>query len=103
MSDDLQVIACNSTVDEAEFSRGSLAYVQLLASDRARVLIRSRSGRWIETWRAINTLGNFRIKLLPLEHPLYSRVGEVGSPEFFSEESVAVLIRAGAGQGLRLR
>jgi hypothetical protein len=35
-------------------------------------LVRSRSGRWIAKWETIRRLKDFRVKTIPVEHPLYS-------------------------------
>lgn len=73
--DDRHVIACNLTEGISEASEGSKAYVILLnpgnGSDRIEILLRSRGGRWIRKWEAIWRLGNFRVKTIPPEHPLY--------------------------------
>jgi len=57
---------------------GALAYVRWPnpgnSNDRIALLIRSRGGRWIEKWEDMRRLGNFRLKTLPPEHPLYDRL-----------------------------
>ena len=98
-----KVIACNIVLARSTCSRGSLAYSTRMASggDRARVLVRSRSSRWITCWVPISQLGNFRFKLLPNDHPRRSRIGQGG--EFFTNDDLVAIAQRGAGQGLQLR
>jgi hypothetical protein len=98
-----RVIACNTISDDPSYSRGSLAYVMQLAGERARVLIHSRGGRWVERWVAISQLANFRFKQVPVGSRLAERVGVACSQLFFSESDLESLSTRGAGQGLRLR
>ena len=77
--DDKRVIACNLTEPTSPAATGALAYVRWMnygwGNDRMPLLIRSRGGRWIEKWESRNRLGNFRLKTIPPEHPLYHRLG----------------------------
>lgn len=79
-TEDRRVIACNVLVPTSTASAGSLAYVRSTnpggGSDRIALLIRSRSGRWIEKWEDMRRLGNFRLKVLPPEHPLHDRLDD---------------------------
>jgi len=72
---DRRVIQCNLTRGQSTASAGARAYVVLTnpggGSDRIVVLLRSRSGRWIEKWQDIRTLENFRVKTIPVEHQMY--------------------------------
>lgn len=72
---DFRVIACNLTEATSAASDGTLAYVldpnRGNVSNRMRLAIRSRSGRWIEKWERLDRLDNFRFKTLPPEHPLH--------------------------------
>lgn len=76
MPGDRKVVQCNYTEDISSVAQGARAYVvypnEGWASERICVLARSRSGRWIEKWEDVRRLGNFRVKTLPPEHPLYS-------------------------------
>jgi hypothetical protein len=78
VSEDRRAIACNITTPTATASTGTLAYVRWTnpgnGNDRLPLLIRSRGGRWIEKWEDMRRLGNFRLKTLPPEHPLYGRL-----------------------------
>jgi len=72
---DRRVVQCNLVAGQSTAAAGARAYVVLAnpggGSDRIVVLLRSRSGRWIEMWQDIRTLGNFRVKTIPAGHPLY--------------------------------
>lgn len=72
MDGDWHVIACNLIEGISEASAGSLAYVLQIPGDPERIhlLLRSRSGRWIQKWESLKRLDNFRAKTLPPEHPL---------------------------------
>ena len=70
-SSDRRVIACNMNASTSAHALGSLAYVMQLTEERARILVRSRSGRWVRRWVPIAKLSSFRFKNLPPEHPLY--------------------------------
>jgi hypothetical protein len=76
-SPDLRVIACNLTKPTATAATGALAYVRWANpghdNDRLPLLIRSRGGRWIRKWEDMRRLGNFRLKTVPPEHPMYAR------------------------------
>lgn len=100
---DRRVIACNPIEDTSAYARGELAYVMQLSQDRVRVLVRSRGTRWVEVWVKIARLANFRFKTIPHQHPLYEHVGEVGEPQFFTNENLTNLARQGAGQQVDLR
>jgi hypothetical protein len=73
---DKRVIACNLTERTREGAVGSLAYVLGVPGDpsRVRVLLRSRSGRWITKWESLSRLGNFRLKTLPPAHGRHADV-----------------------------
>jgi len=74
---DIKVVACNYQVATSIFPNGARAYVRLLnpggGNDRIYIIGRSHGGRWVTKWEAIKRLGDFRIKTLPQEHPLYDR------------------------------
>lgn len=76
MTDDRKVVQCNYAEGISPVAEGARAYVVYTNdgwdNERICVLARSRSGRWIEKWEDIRRLGNFRVKTLPPEHPLYS-------------------------------
>src|SRR5438105_3945096 len=91
MGADRHVIACTYLTYTSGCTRGALAYVSEATFgeiERICVLARSRSGRWICRWESLHLLGNFRLKTLPPEHPLYAderigahvemRISEVG-------------------------
>lgn len=75
MDMDRTVIQCNYTDGTNVASSGARAYV--IGDDngggyeRWRLLVRSRSGRWVEKWENAKRLNDFRLKTLPPEHPLY--------------------------------
>lgn len=75
MADDRHVVQCNYTEGITSVAQGARAYVIYPndgnGAERICVLVRSRGGRWIEKWEDIRRLGNFRVKTLPSEHPLY--------------------------------
>lgn len=73
---DITVIACNYTQATNVVSNGSKAYVDPVylggnLPERMRVLVRSRSGRWIEKWEDTRRLSNFRLKTIPPQHARY--------------------------------
>lgn len=72
---DHRAIQCNLTASQKTAAKGARAYVTLAnpggGSDRIEILLRSRGGRWIEKWQDIRTLADFRIKTIPIGHPLY--------------------------------
>lgn len=76
MSDDKQAVACNYTEATSIAAVGALCYVcgwdDGSPAERLKILVRSRSGRWVQKWEAARRLGNFRIKTLPPAHPLYN-------------------------------
>jgi hypothetical protein len=76
MNDDRRVIQCNYTEGTNVASNGARAYVMHgdagSGNERVGVLVRSRGGRWVAKWENTKRLGDFRVKTLPPEHPLYS-------------------------------
>lgn len=76
MPEDRQVVQCNYAEATGIAANGARAYVAQLnpgnANDRIVVLVRSRSGRWVEKWENRARLTDFRVKTLPPEHPLYT-------------------------------
>lgn len=72
--DAVKAITCNALVASSAVSERARAFLLQLAGDRARVLIRSRSGRWITVWRRIKDLTHFRFKTLSESHPMFSRM-----------------------------
>lgn len=70
---DKRVIACNLRDATKIGMDGALCYLIGVPGNPAsiRVLVRSRSGRWVDRWERRNRLTNFRIKSLPPEHPKY--------------------------------
>jgi hypothetical protein len=71
--------------------------------DRIRLLVRSRSGRWIYKWLKISGLANFRFKTVSGDSPLRVQVSEYVTDQFFTEDDLAGLAKRGAGQGVELR
>jgi hypothetical protein len=75
MADDRRVVQCNYTEGISSVTGGARAYVIYPndgnGAERVCVLVRSRDARWIEKWEDMRRLGNFRVKTLPPEHPLY--------------------------------
>lgn len=70
---DRRVVQCNTVRLTAAVSAGARCYlIQHDGSgDRVRVLVRTRSGRWADTWKHVRDLRDFRVKVLPAAHPLY--------------------------------
>lgn len=69
---DKRVIACNVAQASGVFATGARAYVRYtVGDDRLSVLGRSRGGRWVGIWQALERLENFRVVTLPPAHPLY--------------------------------
>lgn len=96
-SPDLRVVACNLTEPTATATAGTLAYVRWANNghdnDRLPLLIRSRGGRWIRKWEDMRRLGNFRLKTIPPDNPIYARLREeaVSEPEQ-ADELLALLL-----------
>lgn len=78
MTEDRKVVQCNYLEATGVAADGARAYVTRSNrgndNDRVMVLVYSRGGRWVEKWENTSRLGNFRVKTLPPEHPLYDRV-----------------------------
>lgn len=78
----LRVVQCNLAVPTKTAVEGARCYLVNLnpgnGSERILVLIRSRSGRWIEKWENIRRLHNFRAKTVPAGHPLYGHLRDRG-------------------------
>ena len=78
---DIQVIVCNYRTGTSECAKGALAFVRYaywgMGAERVNLLVRSRSGRFIEKIEAMWRLESFRYKTLPPQHPLYNRLKEV--------------------------
>ena len=74
---DKKAIACNYREAVSACKAGALAYVTFTnpggGSDRIKILARSRSGRWIETYEPIWRLENFRLKTVPRQSRFYTR------------------------------
>lgn len=87
---DKRVIACNYLEAVSVASKGALCYVVGTAGDAENIelLIRSRSGRWIQKWERLKRIGNFRFKTLPPEHPRYK---DERIATYFAEERLAWL------------
>lgn len=72
---DRRMLACNYLESTSVAAKGALAYVLLQFGgnlpDRIRVLVRSRSGRWVEKWESVRRLGSPRLETLPPGHPRY--------------------------------
>ncbi len=93
---DRRVIQCNLTTSQKTAAKGARAYAISTnpggGADRIVILLRSRSGRWIEKWQDIRTLANFRVKTLPIGHPLYSH-SRIGAGVFDPDATAAHLNR----------
>jgi hypothetical protein len=71
---DHKVIQCNYRVGTSDCASGARAYLTHDGDcERAKILARSRSGRWILHWEAIKRLHNFRLKTLCSDDPLYAK------------------------------
>lgn len=73
---DRRVVQCNYTEPASAVASGARAYLLRpnpgSGDERIVILVRSRSGRWVEKWEDIRRLGNFRCKTLPPEHPMHA-------------------------------
>lgn len=80
---DRLVIQCNYTEGTNIASPGARAYLAMInpgnGNDRITVLVRSRGSRWVRKWENTARLADFRVKVLPPEHPLY------GSEDLFPQ------------------
>jgi len=73
-------IACNYDVGTNIASEGALCYVAYSRSGdptRMRILVRSRSGRWVCKWERTARLKNFRVKTIVDDHHPRSTGGEM--------------------------
>ena len=67
-----KVVQCQYRLDTPTCRAGARAYLTICANaagKRARILARSRSGRWVERWESLRVLCNFRIKTLVADDP----------------------------------
>lgn len=76
---DRPVLVCNYAEPTSACPAGAKAYVVRLyyrgpKPHRAKIVARSRSGRWIETIENLKRLRDFRVKAIPPEHPRYGDV-----------------------------
>jgi hypothetical protein len=71
---DLRKITCNMVEARSVYAAGARAYVLWTAGGRLRVLIRSRSGRWVERWVAPSFVRDVRATTIPPRHTLYARL-----------------------------
>jgi hypothetical protein len=99
----LRAVACNVAATKSYASRGAIAYLMRLSGDRAKVLVRSRGGRWIQRWTKIAGLANFRFKTVPVGHSLQDQIGQAMSAKYLTEADLAALAARGAGQNRSLR
>ncbi len=71
---DRRVVQCNHAGDRRAVP-GARAYLARPNPggfhDRIVILLRTRRGRWIETWEDIRRLSDFRAVTLPPGHPRY--------------------------------
>lgn len=70
------VVQCNYGMRVNDIPAGSTAYLVRAVpgggNKRIVVLVRSsRTGRWDEKWESVRRLKRFRVKTLPVDHPLY--------------------------------
>ena len=80
---DLPAAACDDARPTGAGAAGAKAYVLTTnghnASDRVRVIARSRSGRWVQKWEDARNLHNFRVvTLVPEEKSPYQAVATRG-------------------------
>ena len=70
-SDDRLAVVCN-LIDGGSYCRdGSLCYVTQVNDDRVQVVVRSRSGRWIQRWTSIKNIRNARTKTITPKNQFY--------------------------------
>jgi hypothetical protein len=68
----VKVVQCNLREPDSVFELNARAYLGChvdAVEKRAKIVGRSRSGRWVSTWVKLSRLHSFRIKRLPPEHP----------------------------------
>ncbi|WP_157239523.1 hypothetical protein [Catenuloplanes japonicus] len=94
---DRQVIQCNYMRPTPTAAVGARAYVTLVnpgnGHDRITVRVFSRGKRWVEKWEDICRLGNFRLKTIPPEHPMY---GDAFAPPNYLDQLVRAATEAAA-------
>jgi hypothetical protein len=95
--EDLRANACHITAAELSYCCGSLAYVTRLADNRARVLVRSSGGRWMNRRTRLNCLANFRFKTISYSGPLKNQIGVAMTDQFFTETDLEALALRDAG------
>ena len=69
-----RVLMCNYREGTSIVPPGARAYFSLGLPgmpERAYLLVRSRSGRWVQKWENVRHLCNFRFREMQPEHPLY--------------------------------
>lgn len=71
---DKEIFVCNYGVSTSACAKGALCYVirKFAVDESMKVLARSRSGRWIEKWDKKERFYNFRLKIIPPQHPRYN-------------------------------
>jgi hypothetical protein len=70
-----RVLVCNYREGTSIAAPGARAYFSLGLPglpDRAYLLVRSRSGRWVQKWENVKRLCNFRFTQMQPEHPMYA-------------------------------
>jgi hypothetical protein len=67
-------LVANHRTGSGVIRKGALVYVAYIPgmNDRARCLLRSRGGRWVDLWVALKELENVRIKAISPGHYLYA-------------------------------
>jgi hypothetical protein len=79
-------LACNTAHPSAAFGDGALAFILQLSSIRARITVRSRGGRWIQTWVRRSDLRHFRMKSVHFSHPAFRVIA--AASEVFSNYQI---------------
>jgi hypothetical protein len=73
---DRLVVQCNYATATGVAAAGARAYLTRDNPggyhDRVMILVRSRGGRWVEKWESIARLGEFRVKVIPPDHPRWT-------------------------------
>ena len=105
---DKRVVACNYRAPARVAVTGARCYVLNpnygMGCARVRLLLRSRGGRWIDKWEDTRRLANFRVKVVPPEHPRYEELWETFPSPFGSEEgTLDALRRASERPGTRFQ
>ena len=88
---EVHAIACNYAEATNIARKGARAYLLWRTggdAERCNVLVKSRSGRWVDKWESIHRLDKFRVVMVRPGAFEYKRIGEwyVESPSDIAEK-----------------